>query len=98
MNPDSMPMPIAKTAAKAIAQRKLVVRKNSNLCTEHESNATHGVDERRLTGQIDLAAEPADMDVDEVSTRIEVIVPDLLEEHGSRDDLAVVPDQIFEQA
>src|ERR1700722_18769217 len=98
MLPDSRPMPIAKTAANAMAQRKLVVRKNSNWRTEYEPNATYGVNQRRLAGEIDLAAEPSDMDVDEVGARVEVIMPDLLEEHGSGDNLAMVPDQMFEQA
>ena len=43
-------MPTAKTVANAIAQRKLVVRKNSSWRTEHESNATHRLNEWRLTG------------------------------------------------
>src|ERR1700736_6618786 len=98
MIPDSKPMPIAKTVAKAIAQRKLVVRKNSRWSTKYEPDATYGMNERRLAGQIDLAAEPSDMDVDEVGTRIEVIVPNLLEEHGPGDDLAMVPDQMLEEA
>src|SRR5260370_3997291 len=98
MMPASKTMTIAKTVANAIVHRKLVVRKNSSWRTEYEPDATHSVNERRLAGQIDLAAEPSDMDVDEVGTRIEMIVPNLLEEHRARDDLVIVPDQMFEQA
>src|SRR6266404_6367503 len=98
MIPASKPMPIAKTAANAIVQRKLVVRRNSSWRTEYEPDATHGVNERRLARLIDLTAEPSNVDVDEVCARIEMIAPDLLEEHGSSDNLVMVPDQMFEQA
>src|SRR5882757_6593149 len=98
MIPANKPIPIAKTVANAIVQRKLVVRKNSSWRTENEPDATHGVNERRFAGHIDLAPEPSNMDVDEVCARIEMIVPDLLEEHGSSDNLVMVPDQMFEQA
>jgi hypothetical protein len=90
-------MLIAKTVANAIAQRKLVVRKNSGWRTQYEPNATHGVNERRLARQIDFASEPSDVNVYEVGARIEMIVPDLLEQHGPSDNLAMVPDQVLEQ-
>src|ERR1700730_11105616 len=98
MRPDSKPMPMARKVANVSAQRKLVVRKNSSRRTEYEPDAAHSVNERRLAGQIDLAAELSDVDVDEVGARIEVIMPNLLEEHGSGDDLTMVPDQMLEQA
>ena len=98
MIPDSKPMPIAKTAANASVQRKLVVRKNSSWRTEYKPDATHSMNERRFAGHIDLAPQPSNMDVDEICARVEMVMPDLLEEHGSSDDLAMVPDQLFEQA
>ena len=38
------------------------------------------------------------MHVDDVGLRIEMIVPDVLQQHGAGDDLAGMPHQIFEQA
>ena len=46
---------------------------------------------------LELAAQAADMDVDHVRARVEMIVPDLLEHHRARDDLAGVAGEEFEQ-
>jgi hypothetical protein len=56
------------------------------------------MNEWRLAGHIDLAPQPSNMDVDEVCARIEMIMPDLLEEHGSSDNLVMVPHEMLEQA
>jgi hypothetical protein len=45
-----------------------------------------------------LAAQAADLHVDDVGLRIEVAVPDGLEQHGARDHLPLVAHQVGEQA
>ena len=45
-----------------------------------------------------LRAQPRDMHVDDIGLRIEMIVPDVLEQHGARHHLAGMSHQIFEQA
>src|SRR5690348_11440707 len=67
------------------------------LCLQHVARASHSVQERLLEPFVKLAAEPADMDVDDVRPWIEVIVPDLFEEHGTGDDAPFVAGEIFEQ-
>ena len=37
------------------------------------------------------------MHVDDVGLRIEMMVPDLLEQHGARHDMSGVPHEVFEQ-
>src|SRR5262245_24278803 len=47
---------------------------------------------------VDLLAQSADMDVDYVCLRIEVVVPDAFEQHRAGDDLSGVTHEIFQQA
>src|SRR3954447_19372121 len=56
------------------------------------------MDQRRLEASIDLAAQTADMGFDDVRARIEMNVPDVLEEHRACDHLTSVAHQILEQA
>src|SRR5437016_378756 len=53
--------------------------------------------ERLFEPVLELAAQAADVDVDNVGARIEVIVPYLLEEHGAGDHPPFVAGEIFEQ-
>ena len=66
--------------------------------TDHVSGAADGVQERLAEALVDLGAQPRDVHVDDVGLRIEVIVPDVLEQHGAGHHLAGVLHQIFEQA
>ena len=51
-----------------------------------------------LEALVDLGAQARDVDVDDVGLRVEMIIPDVLEQHGARHHLAGVLHQIFEQA
>ena len=46
---------------------------------------------------VDLAAQTADLDIDDIGLRVKVIIPDRLEEHGPGDHLSLVPHKLFEQ-
>jgi hypothetical protein len=56
------------------------------------------VDERREALRVDLAAQAADVHVDDVGAGIEVVAPDLLEDHRAREHVARVAHEGFEQA
>src|SRR3954447_229565 len=89
---------ISPNAAIAIsARRKVEERSVLARSTETISDAADGVDQRIGLGIIDLAADATDIDVDDVGGGIEVQIPDMLEQHRTRDDAALVADEIFEQ-
>ena len=54
--------------------------------------------QRRREPLVDLAAKTADVNVDDVGLRIEMVVPHRLEQHGSRHHLPGVAHQVFEDA
>ena len=66
------------------------------MSTEAKSHAANGVNERIAMLGVDLAPNTPDIDIDDVGGRIEVQVPDVLQQHGARHNLAFVADQIFE--
>src|SRR5882757_9735827 len=54
--------------------------------TENVAGTSHGMDELRLApATTDLAAQPADMRLDDVGLGIEVKIPHALEQHCARD-------------
>jgi len=55
------------------------------------------VDELGLEVAVDFIAEPADEDVDDVGLGVEVVIPDVLEDHGFGDDLVLVAEEVFEE-
>src|SRR3954452_7349256 len=80
-------------------RRTVVVRQScAILFTDHVSGAANGVEERVGVALIDLAAQPRHVHVDDVGLGVEVIVPDVFEQHGTGHHLAGVLHQIFEQA
>ena len=64
----------------------------------HVSGAANGVDERTVEALVDLRSQPRDMHVNNVGLWVEVIVPDMLEQHGAGHHLAGVLHQKLEQA
>src|SRR5579872_7406875 len=69
-------------------------RTTSFAVTDHVSCAAHGVQQRLGEALVDLRAQPRDVDVDDVGLRIEVIIPDVLQQHGAGDHLAGVLHEI----
>src|SRR3974390_208587 len=65
--------------------------------TEAVPDAANGMDQRIGLLVVDLAAHPPDIDVDDIRRRIEVEVPDVLEQHGARDHASFVAHQIFQK-
>src|ERR1051325_10713208 len=64
---------------------------------EHVARASDGMEKRLVEAVLELAPQAADVDVDDVGARVEVIVPHLLQQHGAGHDAAFVPREIFEQ-
>ena len=62
------------------------------------AGAAHGVQQRPGEAFIDLLPQPAHMHVDDVGLRVEVIVPDILEQHRAGHHLTGVAHEEFEQA
>src|SRR6476646_11968031 len=57
----------------------------------------HSLQEFLLEGPIDPIAEPAHEDVDDIGLRVEVVFPDVGQDHRFRHDVPCVSYQIFEQ-
>ena len=64
----------------------------------HVPGAANSVDERTVEALVDLRSQARDMHVNNVGLRVEVIVPDMLEQHGAGHHLAGVLHQELEQA
>src|SRR3569623_3722867 len=81
---------IAISACRKVEERSVLARS-----TETISDAADGVDQRIGLGIVDLAADAADIDVDDVGGGVEMQVPDVLEQHRARDDPALVAHEII---
>ena len=56
------------------------------------------MDQLRFKAFVDFGAQPADVGFDDICPRVEMNVPDVLEQHRARNHLACVPHQVFKQA
>src|SRR6202035_4495492 len=65
---------------------------------KNEAGAADIMDHGSFARPVHLVAEPAHMDVHQVRRRNELIVPDLLQKHRSRQQLIAALHHIFEQA
>ena len=79
------------SATLKVDERKLLARS-----ADTKTNATYGVNQRISLLAVDFAANPADIDVDDVRRGIEMKIPYMLQQHRPRHDLALVAYQIFE--
>ncbi|RMU70407.1 Transcriptional regulator [Pseudomonas syringae pv. aptata] len=61
------------------------------------AGSSHGLNELCGAGLVDLLAQTADVNVDQVGARIEVVAPDFLKNHHSGDDLSAVAHQKLKQ-
>src|SRR5215469_13081984 len=88
----SAPKPAIQMSATLNVEERRVL----TMSTDAKPNAADGVDQRIGMLIVDLAANAAEIDVDDVGGRVEVEVPYMLQQHGPRHDLTLVADQIFE--
>src|SRR5208282_6032838 len=64
---------------------------------EFEAGGADVDDQPQLAAGVNLAPEIADVDVDDVGLRQELVVPDVLEQHRPGDDLVWPAHEVFEQ-
>src|SRR5690606_31518654 len=79
------------------ASRKVEVLRSLISGTQRVSRTSHRVQERLIEILVDLGPEARNMDVDHIRLRIEMIFPDILEQHGPGDHLPRMFHQIFEE-
>src|SRR5690606_15003291 len=79
-------------------RRTVVVRHSCRILpTDHVAGAADGVQQGRGVALVDLGAQPRHVHVDDVGLGVEMVVPDVLQQHGAGDHLAGVLHQILEQ-
>src|SRR5258706_16421211 len=61
------------------------------------AHATNGLQPLLVEGPIDFLAKPTDQDVDDVGLRVEVVLPDVRQDHRLRDHFPGVAHQILEE-
>src|SRR5271156_1933286 len=89
--PSTIAAPMAPKPKIANVIRKAVDRKIlASGVTDHISGAANGVYELRVKIAVDLGPEPRDVHVDDVGLRIEMVIPDVFEQHGAGDHLSGV--------
>src|SRR5712692_9815975 len=79
------------------ARRSPNARVNGLLGAKDISNPPHGMQQLLLERTIDFLAQSAHQDVNDVGLRIEVVFPDMRQDHRLRHNLAGVAHQVFEQ-
>src|ERR1700674_1458586 len=79
------------SASLSVDDRKVLARS-----TEAKPDAAYGVDERIGVVIVDLAADAADIDVDDVGGGVKMDIPYMLQQHRSGHNLALVANQVFE--
>src|SRR5665213_1650791 len=62
------------------------------------TGAADGVQHRVLEALVDLGPQAADMNVDHVGLRIEMMIPDFFQKHRACHDMIGIAHEIFEEA
>src|SRR4051812_8507861 len=86
--------PIIKAAKIAVSRKPSVLRNLRR--TEQVSGAAHSVDHGLGERPVHLCSNTAHMRFHDIGARIEMELPHIFEEHGSRDHLASMPCEIFQ--
>src|SRR5471032_2352097 len=60
------------------------------------ASSPDGVQQGLVEALVDLATQPADVRLDDVGLGIEMEIPDFLQQHRARHDLARMPHQVLE--
>src|SRR5437899_2984305 len=79
-------------ASLSVEDRRVLLRS-----TEAKSDAANGMDQRIGLAAVDLPANTADIDINDIGRGIEMQIPHVLEEHRSRNHLTDIARQIFQQ-
>src|SRR5579863_724264 len=84
-------------SAKASARRNARALKTSSIGIQFEADRSDIDDEAPDARRIELAAQVADLDVDDVGLRHEFEIPHVLEQHRPGHDLAGATHEVFQQ-
>src|SRR5215469_7032475 len=79
-------------ASLSVDDRKVLLRS-----TEAKSHAANGMNQWVGLAAVDLTAHPPDINVDDVGRRVEVEIPDMLQQHRSGNRLSDITNQILEK-
>src|SRR5207245_10369326 len=79
------------------ARRNATLPSSLAIDAQHVADAAYRMQQRRREVLIDLLSQSADLHIDCIRLMIKVIVPDRLEEHGERNQLALLTNQILEK-
>ena len=74
-----------------------VTPSTSSADTNHVTGTADGVDQWFVETLVDLRAQPGHVHVDHVGLGIEMIIPDVLEQHRARHHLVCILHEIFEK-
>src|SRR5205809_3667233 len=85
-------VPIAISASLNVDDVKVLARS-----TETVPDAANRMDQRIGLLAVDLATHTSDIDINDVGRRIEMKVPDVLQQHGPGYDAALVAHEILQQ-
>src|SRR5690349_4743771 len=85
-------VPIAISASLNVDDARVLVRS-----TEAISDAANSMNQRIGLLVVDLAPDPSDIHVDDIGRRVEVKVPDMLQQHGARHHAAFIAREIFQE-
>src|SRR5271154_1227018 len=97
MNANPVVVAKAIASAKASARRNARALKTSSVRIQFEANGADIDDEAPDAGRIELAAQVADLDVNDIGLRHEFEIPHILEQHRPGHDLPGAPHEIFQQ-
>src|ERR1700757_3758410 len=84
-----------------IAARSSLALIAARLCNSLRSaqaipGTADGMQQRVVEPLVDLLPQAADVNVDHIGLWVEVVVPDVLEQHRSRHDMAGIAHQVFQ--
>src|ERR1051326_6394407 len=83
---------IHSRASLKVVERSVLARSPDTI-----ANTPDGVDQRIAMRAVDLATEAPDINIDDVSRRIEMQVPYVLQQHCAGHDVPGVANHVFEQ-
>src|SRR5215470_7401557 len=78
------------------ASRNATLPSSLAIGADHVADAAHRMQQRWREVLVDLLPQATDLHVNSVCLRIEVIVPDRLEQHGARNHLSPMANQVLE--
>ena len=65
--------------------------------TETIPNPSHSVDQWIILIAVDLSADTTNINIDDVRGRVVMKFPHVLQQHGSRNDLSLASNEVFEK-